>query len=281
MKESRATATELASALAAALGPDFHALPASGYVAVASAEYGLAAVVDSEDPSEAMRSVAELSAAARMAGLDRPVLAFSKAAAGERKPMTWRDGSAGVDVAAGMARASAGGAPMTESAIQSLRAVLAGQAHFAGRRPSRKLSPYMGRLAEACIEKALAGAPALVAGVEIDAHDMAAPNFMLPALLVDAATSWTVPVVSRGREGGFLVRMRQDRNAILGFTVTDVDASAPLLLFLPMVNLVRRSVVNGECVLDESVRRFQHFLSANGIEGVLDEDVDVRVASTT
>src|SRR3546814_14149269 len=111
-----------------------------------------------------------------------------------------------------------------------------------------------------CVESALDGRPATVAGLDIRAADIADPAFLLPAILIAAAEEWAPVVASRGGQGGFLVRLTKDKEALLGYRVVGITPSAPLLLFIPVLNPVHRSVTKVECVLDGTVTRFARWL---------------------
>jgi len=280
---SQSLVSDLAAALSESLGGTFKAKAAQGYVALGHPDFGLAAVIPSDSEEEAAKAAAAFTAAAAQAGVTWPAMHFAISQTGVKPPWVVRAGaSMSVDIAAAMARGSVSRPPLGEEAMEkALAAALPSPvAVTASSEPAKPLSPNLLRLAEACVEKALGGRTAWVAGVEIDAQDIVGPAFMLPAVLMHAALDWTIPVVASKGQGGFLIRMSPDAKGVLGFRVTGVDMSSPVLLFLPLVNLLRRSIVNGECVLDESVRKFADFLETNGIDTDVMGDVEVRVAST-
>jgi len=272
---------ELAATLREGLGEGFVASQADGFVFVGHPDFGMAAVVPSDDEEEAKRAAASLAVVAAAAGVSTPVLHFAVSKNGVRPPWVIRAGaSMSVDIVAAMARASAGKTPPGNTVEQ----VSAALAKALASRPAPvefpPLSPNLLRLAEACVSKVLGDRSVWVASVEIDAKDVVSPGFMLPAILVHAAQDWTLPVVAK-KGGGFTVRLTPDPKSILGYKVSGIVLSSPVLLFLPIVNLVRRSFSNGECVLDDSVRRFADFLVLNGLDSGIMGDVDVRVASVT
>lgn len=278
---SQSMIPDLAAALAAGLGESYAVLPAAGYVAVLHPDNGLAAVVPSSSEEEATRAANALTLVAAAAGVAWPAMHFAVSVSGVKPPWLVRAGaSMSVDIATAMARGAAARPSLGQDGAGKVAAALASPTPAVESKRKAQLSPHVIRLAEACVEKALAGESVWVAGVEIDAGDVVRPNFMLPAVLVQAAQDWALPVVAGKGEGGFLIRLTPDPKAVLGYRVTGLDVSAPVLLFLPMVNLVRRSFVNGECVLDETVRRFADFLTVNGLDTDVVGDVDVKVATT-
>lgn len=123
------------------------------------------------------------------------------------------------------------------------------------------------RLTEMCMEDALAGRTASVAGLDLTAADLADPSFLLPAILIAASEDWAPVVASRGGRGGFLIRLSRDPNALLGYRVEGVTPSAALLLFIPVVNLMHKSIANGECILDDAVARFARWLRERDLDG--------------
>jgi hypothetical protein len=56
--------------------------------------------------------------------------------------------------------------------------------------------------------------------------------------------------------------------------------SSPLLVFLPIVNLIRRSRIGGEFSLDGAVEVFARFLRTHDLDTGAIADVDVRVATS-
>src|SRR3546814_12690363 len=87
----------------------------------------------------------------------------------------------------------------------------------ASQAPDRHIRPVndkaLLRLTEMCVESALDGRPATVAGLDIRAADIADPAFLLPAILIAAAEEWAPVVASRGGQGGFLVRLTKDKRS--------------------------------------------------------------------
>jgi hypothetical protein len=49
---------------------------------------------------------------------------------------------------------------------------------------------------------------------------------------------------------------------------------------LPIVNLLRRSCRDERCILDDVVRTFRRWLVKNGLDGMVDDDIEVRIATS-
>lgn len=272
------TPQDLATTLSEELA-GFRVSATERHVVIGHPALGLAAVVPTDDETAAMIAAAELTALAQTAGVTYPAMHFAISTAGVKPPWLIRASSMGVDIVSAMVRASASRPSFGQEAMEKVFAAIAGLPTAKG--PVRNgLSPNFIRMTEACVERALAGRPVSVTGIEIGPADVAGSRFLLPAILVAAAQDWAVPVVASKGQGGFLIRLSSDPGAILGYRVSEIDASAPLLLFLPIVNLIRRSVVGGECRLDASVDAFCRFLTRNGLDAGAMEDVDVRVATS-
>lgn len=282
----------MAAALAVGLGDGFVVRPAGRYVAVAHPALGLAAVVPSDDETQAMAAAAELTALAASVGVTYPSMHFAVSATVVRPPWVVRAASMDVDILSAMAKASATRPPFDAPSMAKVVAALSQQpvldlpngnaALVTAGLPAApaQINPSLLRMIEKCVERSLGGQGAWVYGVEVDASDIAGTGFMLPALLIAAAEKWTIPVVASKGQGGFLVRLSPDSNAILGYRVSGLEVSSPLLVFLPIVNLIRRSRVGGEFSLDGTVEVFARFLRANDLDSGAIADVDVRVATS-
>jgi hypothetical protein len=127
----------------------------------------------------------------------------------------------------------------------------------------------------------------IVQGIQISPDELTEPDFLLPALLVAAAEEWAPVVVSKEGRGGFHLRLRSDRDgAILGYRLTAIEPSAPLLLMLPVVDRIRRSVRRlpdgrEEISMDETVWKFARWLEANRLNTDVIGEIDVRIALQT
>ena len=122
-----------------------------------------------------------------------------------------------------------------------------------------------------------------VQGIEIDSQELTDPDFMLPALLVAAALDWACVVVHRGGQGGFHFSLVSDSNSIVGYRVESLQPSAPLLLLLPVVDRIRRSIQSipggGErIVMDSTLNDFARWLDNCHLDSSLIDEIDMRIA---
>lgn len=277
---------DLANILSEGLGEPFVVLPAKSYVAVLHPDLGLAAVIPSDKEQLAQHAANDLTTMAALAGVAWPAVYFGVSPTRVAPPWLLRAGAGTVvDMISTMklqsaARPQLGADGVTKVADQLLKAqsaavtVSTAPIHGGG-----KLSDEFVKMMRACAEKALAGRPAFLAGVDIDADDFASPSFLLPAILVSAAQKWIFPVVAKKGQGGFLIRMERDSKAVLGYKVNSVQFASPLLLFLPTVKAIKGSIKNGECVMDGVVQEFSDYLDRNGLDN--SDLVDVEVSTTT
>jgi hypothetical protein len=152
--------------------------------------------------------------------------------------------------------------------------------------PDENMSPGMIRFAELSIEHAVGGREIFVCGVGVTPFEVASPAFLLPALVICAAEAWTPVVISKGGKGGFLTALRNDRDALLGYRVASLTPAAPLLMFIPIVHLLRTLIKvrgeghHGEIDLDPMVAQFGRWLAKNKLDTSAISDVDVRVATS-
>jgi hypothetical protein len=136
------------------------------------------------------------------------------------------------------------------------------------------------KMIDAIVAETLQGKQPWLHGLMVRESEISSPRHLLGPLIVAAAENWAPIVASRRGRGGFHVRLRSDPASLLYYRVTDIVPSAPLLLFLPIVNLLRRSCDAEQCVLDGIVSTFRNWLVKNGLEGVDEEDIEVRIATS-
>lgn len=137
------------------------------------------------------------------------------------------------------------------------------------------------KMIDACVIQALNGARPWLQGLPMRESEVSSPRHLLAPLIVAAAESWAQIVAGRGGRGGFHVRLRRDEQSLLYFRVVEIIPSAPLLLYLPIVNLLRRSCRGEQCVLDDVVGTFRRWLIKNGLEGLVNDDIEVRIATSS
>lgn len=270
------TLEDLAAELAQGLSDGFSLLPveAGGYIAVVSARHGVAAVVPMPDPREAQAAADKLASVAKAAGIELKVVPIGVSETDNRIsfPVLVRPRYLSTDILSAMV--SSGNAIGEEAAEALLLAVRAIPKPRVIRPPSENLL----LCAEAVVRRALPDGNAFAFGVQLEARDVVDPAFLLPAILVCAAKRWAPPVVAAGKQGGFVVRIAPNPVAVLGYQVVGLEVSSPVLFFLPIVDLVRKSRLNGECWLDGVIDEFGAYLAERGADGAMLADLDVRVA---
>jgi hypothetical protein len=266
---------DLATTLVDELGEGFSVFVAADYVVVGHPALGLAAVVAGNE-ARAMIAADKLNEVAERAGVAYPSMHFAISAGGISQWVIPQEGM-GATMIRIMAMAAISRPPFGQEALSKIAVALS---EIPQQAPEAILDWRLMRTIEACVDRALGGRQSFVAGLEIEAADVAGPKFLLPALLVSAAKSWTIPVIASKGAGGFLVRLKKDDGAILGYRVADIEISSPLLLFLPIVNLVRTSFVGNECSFDSVVEEFSRFLKDNRYNASGIDDLDVKVATS-
>ncbi|WP_315922631.1 hypothetical protein [Mesorhizobium sp. SP-1A] len=278
---------DLANILTEGLDGSFTVLPATFYVAIIHPELGLAAVVPTDNERLAQNAASDLTTKAAMAGIAWPAVHFGISQSRVAPPWLIRAGAGSiVDITTSMKMLSAArpvlgmqGALSVINQLVSIKKAVEEVAIKTTVKPKRALDEKMQRMLKVSIEQVLQDRTAYLAGVEIDADDLASPSFMLPALLVSAGLKWAIPVASKKGQGGFLITMEKDDKAVLGYTVTKINHSAPLLLFVPMVDVIRRSFKNGECIMDEVVQEFSDYLDRNQLDNSELGDMEINAAS--
>lgn len=286
MQSQKSDVAHLVSQLSDSLGGEYTVLPAGFYAAIIHQQFGLATVVPSDSEEVAKKASVELQSLAKATGLDTEVAYFGISSTTVSPPWLVRSGPGMIiDIVTTLVKLGVGRPPMSMeillkiiSSVGSAAAKANEQIVKVAEASNEQLSPYINNLAKVSIEKALGDSVPYLADVPIDSSDMAAPNFMLPALLTCSALTWTFPVVAKKGKGGFVVKLIQDEKAVLGYRVTGVDVSAPVLLFLPMINLIRRACHNGRCDMDQTVQRFSDYLDINGFNNDILGDVDIKAS---
>lgn len=247
------------------LGAGFSVKNRGDYLVAVSAALGVCALVEEGNPDAA---VDDLTKFLKAEGLDAPVLGFKVSSPSDANAMF-----------AELARTVAGRPPLSPETTEKILKVAGGPEEAI--RPRRSEVPHSTlAMIEACVSEVVGPEGAMITGLRIPPADLVSPTFFLPAILVTAANSWAMPVAASGDRGGFMVRIRKDPEAILGYKVVDIDAAAPLLLFVPIANSLRNAFQNGDCILDSMVETFAWFLQANGLDEEAIEDVEVKVATS-
>jgi hypothetical protein len=139
-----------------------------------------------------------------------------------------------------------------------------------------KTDPLM-MLIRQTVETVTAGRRIYAAGVNITVADVVGLDFLLPGILVAAGLAWAPVVSSRDGKGGFHIRLRSDRQALLGYRVTGINPATPLLLMVPVVDQIRRMLRNDEFFLDGLILQFHKWLTENRFNTDALSDLDVRL----
>lgn len=265
----------LAKQLAQGLGDGFSvmAVPQLSFVAILSAEFGIAALSPAAEIPEAMAASERLAAVARGAGLEVSVVPLGISQGGGTPPVIVREHFMAIDILRTMqASTREKGAPGAEAVAKISSAIAAIPKRIA----PRGVSGNILLVAETVVRKVLKDERAWLYGIDIGAKDIVGPTYLLPAVLTVAARRWAPPVVAAGKQGGFTVSLEPNKDAVLGYAVSGVDIANPVLFFLPVVDVVRRSFKNGECWVDGIVEEFADYMKQQGHASDI-QDLEVRV----
>lgn len=287
MASEASMVVDLANILTEGLGDAFTVLPATFYVAIIHPELGLAAIVPNDNERFAQNAASDLTTKAAMAGIAWPAMYFGISQTRIAPPWLIRAGAGSiVDITTTMKMLAlsrpALGSDGAFAVINQLKGIQKAEEAVIIKkmdRPRPSIDGKMLRMIKVTIEKVIKERQVFLAGVDIDIDDLASPSFMLPAILVSAGLKWSIPVLSKKGQGGFLVSMEKDDKAVLGYTVTKIDQSAPLLLFVPMVDVIRRSFKNGDCVMDEVAQEFSDYLDRNKLDNSELGDMEINAAT--
>ena len=108
--------------------------------------------------------------------------------------------------------------------------------------------------------------------------DLAAPDNLLPALLIAVSEDWAPIVASQNERAGFRVRLMTDKRATLGYSVAAIHPSAIFLLLLPIIDKLRKASAGDICVLDGMVSQFMRWIAMNGFNVEPFFEFDFRLA---
>jgi hypothetical protein len=249
----------------AALGQEFQIIDVGSYFTVLHHQYGAAAVVSSDNAAEAEKAAAHLTTVLRQANLSMKALPFAVSETGVKPPIVVRSGpQLATDIAITMARAAGPESVISAQAMVTLQ-VLLNDARKAMVKKTPRIDPQILTIIEAAARKVIGTTPIYTGGSSIEIEEIAGPEFLLPALLVSAMQTWAIPVAGRKGKGGFLIDLTPDSSAVLMYKVSGIETSSPLLLFLPVVNVLRRQKRAGEFILDDCITRFGNFMTTNDL----------------
>lgn len=223
-----------------------------------------------------------------VAGLTPIAIADSVLAACKAAPPAAMPGAAGLErllqtLAPGTSPYAGDAITEAQAAWRAQRLEMEAEALAAAAQPVAEEEPDRAilKMIDLCVNQALNGAKPWLQGLPLRESEISSPRHLLAPLIVATAESWAPIVAGRGGRGGFHLRLRPDEESLLYFRVVEIIPSAPLLLYLPMVNLLRRSCRGDLCVLDDVVGTFRRWLIKHGLEGIVGEDIEVRIATSS
>lgn len=141
------------------------------------------------------------------------------------------------------------------------------------------------------VETVSARGDLVIQGLKVTPEDVADPSFLLPALLVSSAEDWAAVVASKKGQGGFHVRLKTDKNALLGYKVVGLDPATPFLLMIPVIQKMKlarklRTSLSGDgsnqetYVFDEVAEQFRRWLAKNRFDTDAIDDITIRVVTS-
>ncbi len=261
------------------LGPDFQLIDAGRYVAIFHQSYGAAALYPGPDEALATKCADALGKQLKFAGLNMTAIPFALSDETLKPPVVIRSGPRmATDILVGMSRASINMTPLNSEEFS--RAVATIALSSGEKKRIKPLDPAMMTMLKQAIHRIVGRSKMFAGGPEVDLDDLLMPEFLLPALLYSAAEHWTIPVASQKGRGGFVMEMAYDDSAVLMFKVTGLDVSSPVLFFLPVLDVIRRSKRGGEFILDDCIERFGNFITEN-LSSHLETSLEVRIATSS
>lgn len=279
---SQIVAQSLVNQAKLALGQDYHVVDAGKYIAILHSHYGAAAVVSSDNPADAHAAAAELNGLLKKASIATKALPFAVSATTVRPPVIIRSGpQMATDIAVTMGRSATAESEIDEKQMLTILPLLK-----MSKKKAPAIDPQVLRIIEASIVRITAGKAIYAGGSQIEPEEVAQPDFLLPAVLLSALQTWSIPVVAAKGKGGFTLHLSSDSSAVLMYKVTGIEVASPLFLFLPIINVIRRQQRAGEFVLDDCIERFGNFMTTNDLtpaflhdnSAAFSQDMSVRIA---
>jgi hypothetical protein len=288
-----ASAPDQLSAIADLLAEDLTGLPFAvlkndRYIVLISDQFGVATVVGDRDAGGAHRAALEIARQAGLLGIPVQVHPYVVSDRNDGDGDIFvRPQAIALDIRSSMAGKAGGKPPISNEDANRLIDFLNGRVHkrSPGAGKSEKippLTPEFKRLLTACAEKALADNKPWVAGVQISVDHLVADDFMLAPLLFIAAEDWTAPYLASKRQGGFAFSIVGTDTSILGYRVTGLTASSPVIVLVAVAAAIRKCCDDGSCILDPYLLRFAEFIG--DIKGSADifggADMDAMLIAT-
>jgi hypothetical protein len=259
------------------LGADYHLVDCFAYVAILHPQFGAAALVPDDNKLDAEAGANELNETFKNNEIPTKAIPLALSATLVEPPVLIRSGpQMATDIAVTMGRASVSLQKLSSEQYTAAKVAL--EKHAIERR-KRILDPTLLAMIRGVIAKVTEGRKILAGGPEVSVEEVAMPEFLLPAVLLAAAENWTMPVAAKKGKGGFVVHMKADDSAVLMFRVSHIEVSSPLLLMLPLVDVIRRSKRGNEYVLDECITRFGNFITSY-LTRDLQTSLELRIATS-
>lgn len=108
-------------------------------------------------------------------------------------------------------------------------------------------------------------------GYEILLEDMFKTTSVFPAVVVATSFHWSPVVIGRKDKGGFTAYIKRDTASMLGYTVTGLELSSPLLFIIPMIDAINKHIktikkedgsVYKELLLEPIILDFRNFIES-------------------
>ncbi|TLX16904.1 hypothetical protein [Rhizobium sp. MHM7A] len=260
------------------LGVEYHLVDCFAYIAILHPQFGAAALVPDDNKLDAETGASELNEAFKKAGILTKAIPLALSATSVEPPILIRSGpQMATDIAVTMGRASVSLQELSSDQYTAAKVAL--EKHAIERR-KRVLDPTLMKMIQGAIAKVTEGKRIFAGGPEVSVEEVVMPEFLLPAVLLAAAENWTMPVAAQQGKGGFVVHMKADDSAVLMFRVSHIEVSSPLLLMLPLVDVIRRSKRGGEYILDECITRFGNFITGH-LTPELETSLELRIATSS
>ena len=96
--------------------------------------------------------------------------------------------------------------------------------------------------------------------------------------MIAASEHWTPVVANKKGKGGFDIRLETDKSSLLGFKVSDVMPSAPLVLLMPISHLFKKMINKDELLVDEIVSIFARWVEKYNLDTSELEEIDLKIA---
>jgi len=131
------------------------------------------------------------------------------------------------------------------------------------------------------LTRALGDEQIVAFGHDISISDLVDPSFLLPALAIAAYEDWLLAARRKHIGTGFEVHLEPDPTALLGYRLSRIEPAVPFLALAPIVSTATRCKEGDEYYFDDIVYQFTRWLSKNGRDATILDEVEVRIASSS